>query len=368
MRILYVTLGYGYGAGKVLQTLIRGMLGRGHDVAVVSRGSPHAEWSDAPARLSVYEYDRLVRVIPTVQKALREFRPDVIHGHMLRESTLAAIAWRLKGRPVPYIHSEPGQADVRSVVGRLAFRLLAGLTTRIVSPSDEALASWLPVTRAVQVKGIAINNAVDMPVNQAPVEATRGMLGVPADAIVLLNVASVSALKNQKMIARALSRIRPDCRHRLHLVIAGGIFDEEERSATMAEAAQAGLADQVMFLGFRDDIPDLYAACDIAVLSSHSESFGLAVIEGMAAAKPVVSTACGGPNDIVVDGETGFLVPVDDAEAMAKAIEKLIEDPDLARRMGEAGRRRVEERYSVKAFCDAYEDLYQEAVEEWGAR
>ena len=107
-------------------------------------------------------------------------------------------------------------------------------------------------------------------------------------------------------------------------------------------AADLGLAGRVHFLGQRDDIPDLLAALDIFVLPSHSEGVSLALLEAMAAGLPVIATAVGGLPEVVTDGVNGLLIPPQDPEALAQALARLLDDPALAKKLGENARQHVE--------------------------
>jgi glycosyltransferase involved in cell wall biosynthesis len=117
--------------------------------------------------------------------------------------------------------------------------------------------------------------------------------------------------------------------------------------------------DKIIFTGFRSDIPRFISAFDIVVLaSSEPEPFGLVVIEGMAAGKPVIATASGGILDIIEDGVNGLLVPCKDSKAMAEAILEIVFNKDKAQRMGLAARRRVAERFTMERQIKAVEELY----------
>jgi glycosyltransferase involved in cell wall biosynthesis len=112
-------------------------------------------------------------------------------------------------------------------------------------------------------------------------------------------------------------------------------------------------------------MPDVFAAFDIFVLPSIlPEPFGLVVIEAMASGKPVVATAPGGPSETVVDGETGFLVPPSDASAMVQALEVLLADPQRRVSMGDAGRRRACEMFSLPRYVTEFEELYDAVLKE----
>ena len=98
------------------------------------------------------------------------------------------------------------------------------------------------------------------------------------------------------------------------------------------------------------------------VVASDQEPFGRTVVEAMATGLPVVATRCGGPEEIIVDRETGLLVPLDDPRAMADAVEAVVRDPDLARKMGQAGRRRAEASFSLKAYANAAQDVLRQVA------
>ena len=124
-----------------------------------------------------------------------------------------------------------------------------------------------------------------------------------------------------------------------------------------------GLSDKIIFTGSRNDVPRLVAAIDVVVhASSVPEPFGLVIIEGMAAGKPVVATGAGGVLDILEDGLNGLLVPCRDAEAMARAILQIISDPDRAKQMGMAARRCVAEKFTVQHQVMAVQKLYDDIL------
>jgi glycosyltransferase involved in cell wall biosynthesis len=127
-----------------------------------------------------------------------------------------------------------------------------------------------------------------------------------------------------------------------------------------------GIREQVVFLGHREDIPELLALCDLFVLPSHFEGLPVSVIEAMAAAKPVVATDVGGTNEAVAHGETGLLVPARQPEALAGAINSILGDPGLARRFGTAGRARAQREFSAEVMVQRVTRVYEEVLEERG--
>jgi glycosyltransferase involved in cell wall biosynthesis len=128
------------------------------------------------------------------------------------------------------------------------------------------------------------------------------------------------------------------------------------------QAQELGIGSSIIFLGQRKDIPDLMAASDISVLSSHEEGFSNAILESMAAGLPVVATRVGGNPEAIIDGETGWLVPPKKPKELALKIMDLLNDPEKAKKWGEAGRRRVKQNFSHEKMVAEYIKLYTESV------
>src|SRR5206468_13025539 len=143
----------------------------------------------------------------------------------------------------------------------------------------------------------------------------------------------------------------------------GAVVKEDAyRSGLESLARRLGIAERVLFTGFRLDVPELLQEVAVAVLPSLSEGLSNFLLESMAAGVPVVTTRVGGSPEAVLDGETGILVPASDPRTLASAIESLLSDRDRARRMGQAGRRRMEERFSLEAMARATERLYRSVL------
>jgi glycosyltransferase involved in cell wall biosynthesis len=119
-----------------------------------------------------------------------------------------------------------------------------------------------------------------------------------------------------------------------------------------------GINDNVVFTGFRKDIPKILGALDIFVTPTLSEALGTAILEAMAAGKPVVATYAGSNPESVIDGVTGILVPPKDPESLAKAIFELMESPEKSRMMGEMGKQRAKEYFSIEKMVHEYEEFY----------
>jgi glycosyltransferase involved in cell wall biosynthesis len=184
----------------------------------------------------------------------------------------------------------------------------------------------------------------------------RRDLGLPEGAPVVGLVGRLDHWgKGHKELFAAMAQIRE--RHSVHaLIVGGGRRLEEVRQA----AADLGLADRVHFLGPRADVPDLLNAMDIFVLPSYSEGLSLALLEAMAAGKPVIATAVGGTPEVVTDGVNGLLIPPRDAGALAGALERLLADPAWAKELGAHARAHVRERYSLDRLGREMNEIYEQ--------
>jgi glycosyltransferase involved in cell wall biosynthesis len=183
----------------------------------------------------------------------------------------------------------------------------------------------------------------------------RAAFGWPPEAPLLLFAGRLMAQKGVDVLLTALDllqHVRPD----LRTLIAG---DGPLRDELEATAHAFTLEDKVKFLGHRDDVPRLLAAADLLVLPSRYEGLPNVVLEAMAYRKPVVATAAPGTTEVVTDRETGLIVPVDNANALALAIRTLVDDPAERLRLGAAGRARVESEFGVAAMVDRFAALYE---------
>jgi glycosyltransferase involved in cell wall biosynthesis len=129
-----------------------------------------------------------------------------------------------------------------------------------------------------------------------------------------------------------------------------------------AHARALGIADRVVFTGWRRDLPSIYADLDVLVVSSNNEGTPVSAIEAMAAGCPVVATRVGGLPDLIEDGETGYLVPPRDAVGLAANIVRLLRDRRMARSLGEAAQTAVARQFTVERLCHDVEDLYTELL------
>jgi hypothetical protein len=183
----------------------------------------------------------------------------------------------------------------------------------------------------------------------------RAELGIPGDALVILSVGSLVARKAQSVVIEAFATLRND--RDTHLILAG---EGPDRQMLEAMIAERGLRGRVHMPGDRKDMPNLYLASDLFVLASRVEAFGLVLVEAGFFGLPSVASRVGGIPDVIVDGETGALIPPDDPSALAASMARLLDDPAQRRTMGDAAKRRVEALFSVDRMVHAFQGTWSE--------
>jgi glycosyltransferase involved in cell wall biosynthesis len=193
----------------------------------------------------------------------------------------------------------------------------------------------------------------------AELQARRAALGFDPNAPLIGSVARLAEQKGLEFLLRAAALLSARIPN-LGILIVG---DGPCRQMLEEEAGLLGIADKTCFLGFQPDVRPYLPLLDVFVMPSRFESFGLTLVEAMAVSLPVVASRVGAIPEVVADGETGILVPVEDAEALAGAIHTYLTDPELRRQSGTAGRRRAEQLFSVEAMAKHSLSLYQELLQ-----
>ena len=305
-------------------------------------------------------------------RVIRTFRPHVVHTHTAKAGTLGRIAAALCRVPV-VVHTYHGHvfegyfSPFKTRVVVAIERLLAYQASALIAVTDrvrrDVLARGIgwPERVVVVPLGLDLDPLLAAPARRGELRAELGLApAVPLVGIVA-RLVPVKAHETFLQAARAIAPVRPDV---VFLVVGDG-----ERRAELEEAARtAGLDARIRFLGWRADLDRLYADLDVVVLTSKNEGSPVALIEAMAAGRPVVSTRAGGVEDVVIDGETGVVVPVGDAAAVARAVVDLLEDPARAERLGTAARASVIAQFASGRLVRDIDALYQRLLAGRGAR
>jgi glycosyltransferase involved in cell wall biosynthesis len=174
----------------------------------------------------------------------------------------------------------------------------------------------------------------------------------------ILNIASFKREKNIPLLIDAFSEAIAQ-EKKIKLILVG---DGAQKNLLEQQIEKKGIRESVTLLGWRSDIPEIFANCDIFALSSDSEGLGMVLIEAMAAGRPIIATRVGGVPEIVEDGATGILVAPGDSHAFAEAILKLSRDEKLREEMGRKGREKAEREFNMKIVALKYERLYEKLL------
>ena len=354
VRIAHVVIGGEVAGGQIVALrLARAARDAGHEVIFVSP-------SDGPFLDLVREAGIRAHVVPVsgaldpraLVRLLRVFRGervDVVHTHgHFAVNVLARIGGRLAGaRVLSHLHIQNAfragrgrrvQIAIDNATARLCFALVA------VSDATRAdlVRQGYPAGRISTV-----HNGIEPADEVTPVRL--------ADGPTVVEVARLAEVKGQRTLIEAMVHVAATA------VLVGGDLEQggAYEAVLRAEAERLGVADRVVFAGYRRDVPALLAGCDVFCLPSSAEGLPLVVLEAMAQGKPVVATPVGGTAELVVDGETGVLVPPGDAAALAEALSGLLADPERARRLGEAGRERVRSEFSAARAAEEILKLYE---------
>jgi glycosyltransferase involved in cell wall biosynthesis len=296
----------------------------------------------------------------------------VVHTHTSKAGALGRIAATVCRVPV-VVHTFHGHV-FDAYFSPFKTRLVVA-AERMLARGAHALVAVTPrVRRDVLARGIGADGKVVVvslgldldPLLAAPARRgeLRRELGVPPDAPLVGIVARLVPVKAHEVFlqaAKAIAPVRPDI---VFLIVGDG----DRRAELEGAARAAGLGSRVRFLGWRADLDRIHADLDVVVLTSKNEGSPIALIEAMAAARAVVSTRAGGVEDVVTDGETGVVVPVGDASAVARAILDLIEDPARAARLGVAARASVVARFGSGRLVGDIDALYQRLLADRGVR
>jgi glycosyltransferase involved in cell wall biosynthesis len=237
---------------------------------------------------------------------------------------------------------------------RLLGRGLNVLTTCTIANCEAARQALLEVEKPAAESVLVLENGVDLErFGDIPPLAQRSPAAPRAGV-----VANLRPVKGLDVFVAAAARLGD--RHRRAVFAVAG--EGELRASLEEQARRGGLEGRFQVLGSMADVPGFLAGLDVAVLCSHAEGMSNALLEYMAAGRAIVATAVGAATELIEDGTHGLLVPPGEAERLAEAIGRLLDDRQLARRLGEAARRRAWEHYSREAMVRRFEDFYEHLV------
>jgi len=343
---------------------------RGHRVSFLA--APGTRTAEALSDSAV----TVLRIKPTayvdpwnvrrVRKWIDRERVDVVHCHHGKDLWLLSAALGRRQAKIPLVLTKHiGTLKPKTdVLHRLVYRRV----DHIVAVSDVIRRNVVRTHPVPERKVSVIPNGVDLGRFNPGREArrdVRSVFGIPEDAFVIGTAGRLSWWKGYREFLETAAALVRKRKGLWFLAVGGTTTGEEDEAEAIHQLARSfDLRDQVVFTGFRTDMPRLYCAMDLFLYPAYAEAFGLVLIEAMAAGLAVVSTRCDGVPEIVLDGKTGVLVPARDSGTLIRAVENLLEHPELIARLGLAGRRRAENEYDDMLVTLQTERLYEKLIAE----
>lgn len=340
------------GAERVCLSLCADLQQRGHRVLLLCK--PDGGLPDEASKLGLAVQTpnisgKLNLAAPfRIARIARDFGADVIHTHLSSASQWGGLAGRLAGIPtLGHVHALNNWFYYR--FSTLTATCSGGVKQHVVAQGAD------PARVRVVYNGIPANRLDGV---LSAVEA-RQMLGFAPDQPVVACVAHLSPKKGQIFLLQAVALLRdrfPD----LVCLLAG---EGEMAEQLQQQATVLGIAERVHLLGFRRDVMSVMHAADVVVLPSIAkEGLGLVLVEAALLEKPTIGSNAPGIDEAVQDGVTGLLVPPGDATALSERLAMLLDNAELRRQMGQAGRERALQMFTQEAMVDQFETIYQELV------
>jgi len=368
LRVLVVvnSLGFG-GTERMVESLVTGLAGsRGVRFTVCTLGGAGPIGRRLRVRgVEVVEcragggrWLGVAREILAVARLLRGRRFDVIHSFLYRSHFATRLARLILRSRSPLISSEQCVGDNRAGALHRINGWMGALSQRVLAVSGAVRRKLIERGGISPHRVAVIHNGVRVPrPNRGGGRRLRRALGIGESEVVFLYLGRLHREKGVEVMVEALKRLAG---HHLPSWKALLVGDGPERAALEAAVGASGLRARVFFAGSRGYVAPWLEASDLLVLPSREEGMPVAALEAMARGRAVLATHVGGTPEVVVDGETGLLVPSESPETLAKALEELLRNPEARVRMGAAGRKRVQNEFSIEAMLEQTYGCYEE--------
>lgn len=355
------------GAERVIADIAAGLDKKNFEVSVlcVTRGGEIAdelkEQGIEVKILGIFSYHNPINVLK-LARLLKKAKPDIVHTHGYFASVIGRIAAKIAGILIliNHVHSTYWEYRKRHI---LMERFLSLFTHKIICCSKAVEDFVRGQERINPAKTVVIYNGVDEDrfTTYKNTSSIKAQLGIDSGESVVGTVSSLTPHKGHKYLFQAAPMILGVCAHTKFLIVGDGILREKLEE----QIKNLNLASAVIFTGTKKNIPEILSAMDIFVLPSCSrEGLGISIIEAMAVEKPVVASDIGGIPEVVKNGETGFLVPPRNPEALAQAIIDLLQNPRKAKALGKKGRTRFQEKFTNERMLSEVESLYEALIDQ----
>lgn len=313
---------------------------------------------------ALYDVFVCIPAVLKIKRFLIRERIEVVHTNSMVAHIYGAVAAKLAG--VPCVWHMQDIVDSKTAFGlfRIILSFIAGRLPAKIAAVSKAVASMFPDLAGERLR--VVYNGVDTDI-YSPVPAgdrIRSELGIPEADMIVGIVGRLVRWKGHREFLEAAAVVAARVPRVRFLIVGDTTFGSGKYREELASLSEKlGISSKVTFTGFRPDVPRLLAGMDVLVhASTRPEPFGLVVVEGMAAAVPVIASVHGAANEIIDDGEDGFLVDPADTQALAGIMIKLLEDAPLRKRIGSASRRKAVENYSIARFINQMEEVYTDAA------
>ena len=294
---------------------------------------------------------------------------DVVHTHTLLPGIAGRVAARLAGVPVVIhtFHSWPLHKP-RGKAFTLAYKALEVVSAYfahvILFQNIDDMLGWSKITGMPKGKSLLVGNGIDSQsiLSKVQPEARkiiRQEFGINNDAVVIVMVARLELYKGHMMLLKALRQVVSSTNHKIVALFVG---IGKDRLQIEKEVDRLGLADNVLFTGYRLDVPNIIAASDISILTSRYEGIPRALMESMVLGLPVIATNVPGSRTLIRSRENGILIEHDDDTELATAIKNLIDKPYLARQLANNGKQTVLQEFDEHKVADRVEDIYKQVL------
>lgn len=287
-----------------------------------------------------------------VWQSFRKFQPDVVHTHHLHVLLYCFLAAKFVGARL--VHTEHEYFSLLSPKKKLMLRVLSLFCDRVTGVEDTVTAFLEHEVGINPKKLLTIRNGIDLEQFTGASAFSRASIGIYGDEPIIGIVARLEPVKDHVTLLNAFARIRKE--HLARLLIVG---DGSLRKTLEQECDALGIADFVTFTGARHDIPDLLKLMDIFVLCSREEGLPLALLEAMAAAKPIIATNVGSISKVILSGTNGLLVGKEDDFNLSTRLAEVLTDKAFATHLGQNARAMIEERYDFKLTTNHYLQVFQ---------
>jgi glycosyltransferase involved in cell wall biosynthesis len=299
---------------------------------------------------------------------MRKERPHIVHTHTAKAGFLGRLAARIAGVPV-VVHTFHGHVlhgyygPVKNAMLRRVEQSLACFTDRVVTVSEQVKNDLIRYRIAwpEKIKVVPLGFDLDpfLTAHTRRGEFRREM-GLTGEIKLVGIVGRIFPIKNHALFLQSAAQVSAQNPAARFILVGDGVL----RSALEQQAQKLGIADRVLFTGWRQDLPRIYADLDVLVVSSNNEGTPVSAIEAMASGCPVVATRVGGLPDLIEDQMTGRLVPPRAPEALTNAVVDLLHDSQRARELGENGRYLVQHRFTVQRLLSDMDELYTQLLAE----